>query len=530
MESLTWSLRDPGLTALQRCGIGAMALTLRAAADLGHDLAPLVGSFDNDNESVVLGWPEDSCAREALSKLIEFAWQARQPTTEDGLGVLYLPQVHTGAARDSYPSRLVENNGILSTFLQHPRVQPKTKPATRQRIDIDDERHYEVVFVEPKGSLKYVADFSGKLFDSNGAPRAVVALSQFIVPGGTARHGGEESWEGSAIEAIPLFFAPTVCFYLRAQSFSWVVAVPDISDLAEFVDIRPMVRLSWKEAEIRSLADAGLRVAVAYRTQTPARRLGLTGLEIMRVGKVAWNRQNVRAESYRLRPSGPELDAFEIVLRHLPNRYRARKDGDGGFFSVPTPRGCISENLAAGKYWYRALFDVPREDREEVKAARKDNESAERAWFRLLGSERNALIAITKEMPMEADQELDRLFMDAIHEAMKRRFAQEAEHAKRGSRSVYDRWDDVIESERRRLGRSNTRSTLRTTLAEFFANAGGSATLRENALDIWSFIDAPETWRRARDLALLSLVTYQGKRREQSDEEGEPTASASRDN
>ena len=502
MESLTWSLRDPGLTALERCGIGAMALTLRAAADLGHDLAPLAGSFDN--ESVVLSWPEDSCARDALSKLIEFAWQARQPTTEDGLGVLYLPQVHTGAARDSYTSRLVENNGILATFLQHQKSQPKTKRA-RQRIDIDDERHYEVVFQEAKGSLKYVADFSGKLFDRHGAPREVVALSQFIMPGGTARHGGEESWEGSAVEAIPLFFAPTVCFYFRAQSFSWVIAVPDISDLAEFVDIRPMVRLGWKEAEVRSLADAGLRVAVAYRTQTPARRLRLTGLEIMRVGKVAWNRQNVRAESYRLRPSGPELDAFEIVLRHLPNRYRARKDGDGGFFSVPTPRVCISYNLAAGRYWYRALFDVPREDREEVKAARRDNESAERAWFRLLGSERDALIAIAKEMPMDADQELDRLFMDGIHEAMKRRFAEEWEYAKtRGSRSGSQRCRDVVESERRRLGRSNTRSTLRTTLAEFFANAGGSATLQENALDIWSFIDAPETWRRARDLALLA--------------------------
>ena len=510
MAELNWSVGESGLTAFDRCGIGAMAASIDAADCLGVDLAPLDASFDSN--SVVLRWPDDVAPREALSKLIEFAWQARQPSNPEGLGVLYLPAVHRGSAKDAYPDRLLENNGILSTFLQHPRIQPKTKPPTRQRIELDEGRYVEVSFKEPKTTLKYVCGFSRKLFGRNGAMKSRIDLSQFIMPGGTARHGGEESWTGSAVQAIPLFFAPIGCFFLRAQQFSWVIVVPDVSDVAEFVRARHLVSIGWKEAEVRSLEDAGLRVAVAYRTQAKTRHLALRGIEVLRVGAVAWNKQTVRSSFCRLHLGIEELDEFETVLRHLPNCYRARKDGDGGFISVPTPRGRISANLAHGHYWYQSLFDIPKEDRREVKNQSQSNESEERAWFRLVGYERRALTAIAEELPMDADRELDRRFMHAMYEAMARRFGQEAEYAARGARSVSDRWEDFLESSRRLFGRSNTRSTLRTALAAFFADAGGSHTLRENAQAIWAFIDSPATWRRARDLALFSLVTYQAKK------------------
>ena len=510
MAELTWSIGVPGLTALERCGIGAMAATIYAAERDGFNLTPLEASFDRD--SVMLRWPDDDEPRDALTRLIEFAWQARQPTSPEGLGILYLPAVHRGAARDAYPDRLLENNGILSTFLQHRRSQPTTSPPLRQWIELGKERSVEVRFVESKTKLKYVADFSEKLFGREGGPKTRVELAQFIMPGGTARHGGEKSWTGSAVRAIPLFFAPIGCFFLRAQQLSWVVVVPDVSDLEMFASIRPCVRIGWREAEVRSLEDAGLRVAVAYRTQTQTRRLSLRGLEVLRVGRVAWHRQQtVRSHFCRLRPGTEELDEFERVLRHLPNRYVARNDGAGGFITVPTPRGRISANLAHGRYWYRSLFDVAKEDLEYVKRASRDSESEERAWFRLVGYERRALIAIAEELQMNADRELDRLFRQAIHEAMARRFRKEAEFAERGARSVHERWEDFRESSRRLFSRSNTRSTIRTALAGFFADAGSSQTLRENAQAIWAFIDSPATWRRARDLTLFSLVTYQGR-------------------
>ena len=523
MAELTWSVTAPGLNALERCGLGAMAATIDAADHGEFDLTPLDASFDRD--SVVLSWPDDIPARCALEKLIKFAWKARQSTSTDGLGVLYLPAIHRGSARDSYLERLLENNGVLSTFLQHPRSQPKTRPPTRRTIELEEGRSIEVVFVEPKTDIKYPSAFSAKLFDRTGNVKPRVDLAQFIMPGGTARHGGEKSWTGSAIRAIPLFFAPIGCFFMRAQEFSWVVVVPDVSDLATFARVRPLVHIDWKDAEVRSLEDAGLRVAVAYRTQSQTRRLALTGIEVMRVGRVAWNKQQaVRSHFCRVRPGSEELAKFEKVLEHLPNRCQARNDGEGGFISVPTPRGRVSENIVRGDYWYRSLFDIPKEDREEVRRQRNKNESEERAWFRLVSYERKALAAIAKELPMNADQELDQLFREAIHEAMAQRFRQEAEYAKRGSRSREKRWADFLESSRRLFSRSNTRSTLRTALTGFFADAGGSRTLRESAQAIWAFIDSPATWRRARDLALFSLVTYQARAEPEDGDETDDVA------
>ena len=507
MAELSWCVGASGLTALERCGLGAMAATIDAADREGFDLTPLDASFDHD--SVALCWPDKIPARDALAKLVGFAWQARQSTSPDGLGVLYLPAVHRGAAKDSYPDRLLENSGILSTFLQHSRSQPKTRPPTRQTIELEEARSIELRFVEPKTTLKYVSSFSRELFGRTGNFKSRVDLAQFIMPGGTARHGGEKSWTGSAVRAIPLFFAPIGCFFLRAQEFSWVVVVPDVSDLVTFARVRPFVSLGWRDAEVRSLEDAGLRVAVAYRTQSQTRRLALRGLEVLRIGRVAWHRQQVRSHFCRVHPGTEELDEFEKVLRHLPNRYRARKDGEGSFVSVPTPRGRIATNVAHGHYWYRSLFDIPKEERAELKNLSRRNESEERAWFRLIGYERKPLTVIAEELSMEADHDLDRLFREAIHEAMARRFRQEADYAKRGTRSVQDRWKDFLESSRRLFSRSNTRSTLRTALTGFFADAGGSNTLREHAQAIWKFIDSPATWRRARDLALFSLVTYQ---------------------
>ena len=289
---------------------------------------------------------DDVPARDALAKLLDFGWQAREP--QEGLGVLYLPAIHKGSAKDNYSERLLENNGILSTFLQHPRIQPKVKPFSRS-IKFEDDREISVQVMESKTKLAYVSDFRKKLFTAKGKRKASVGLSQYIMPGATARHGGERSWTGSVARTLPLFFAPIGCFFLRAQQFSWIVVVPDIVDLQGFASTLSVVSVGWKEAEVRSLEDAGLRVAVAYRTQTTQRRLPLRVLEVIRVRNVAWNpRQKVRSHFCRLHPVQNELEEFEIVLRHLSNRYRAKKDERGHFCGGADPPRANRGQLGTG--------------------------------------------------------------------------------------------------------------------------------------------------------------------------------------
>lgn len=516
MGRLSWSLADPELDLLGRVGLAAIALALDAAKETGHDLKPLEGRFDATN--LELAWPDDVSDQGALSPLIEWAWQTRgAPAGQDpgeGMGILYLPGVHRGDARDDSTQRLVEHSGILSTFVQHPNTQPKTKPKTLEART--DERVIQLRYVEPKKRLAYVNEFSKKLFLREALRNGRVSFSSFLRPGATARYRGEDSWAGSAVEAIPLLCAPTTCFYLQLRGKDWVVVAPDPGNLEEFVRLRPAVALSQREARAASEADAAIRVLVAIRTRSAVRQLerqlGATQeCMVMRVGAVGWNRQSVRNRAFRLRPTEEMLDAFECLERRLANRLRERAEDGSAFVVVPSPRGVVAENLVDGAYWYRNLFDVPAGLRDQVEKNRRAGESSQRAWFRWVRAYKKEIVALMGDMQKlepERTRDRDAAFSKAFHSALRSLYGREAAQATRGSRSVTDRLEDRTEKIRRELARAQTRQHVRAALAELFAEAGRSREIQDHGDEIWLFIDDARDWRRARDLSLLCLATY----------------------
>ena len=477
MGRLIWSLADPQLDALGRVGLGAIALALDAAAAMGHKLAPLHGAVSATE--LTLSWPDDLADQQALTPLIRWAWQARGAPTgqppEEGLGVLYLPGIHRADDRDNLTERLVEHSGILSTFLQHPRTQRKSKLRVAEaRIE---DRVLPLKYVEPVTEIAYVREFLAGLFRRQSLRTGRVEFSSFLRPGATTRYPGEGSWTGTVQEAIPLLFAPTACFYLHLGGADWAIITPDPVNLQEFVRVRPLVSLSNRAMLAASAVDAGFRVLLAMRAHAPIRALkrrdaAALECQVMRVGKVPWNRQNVRNRSLRMRPTEEALSAFECVERHLPNEIIDRKVEAGVFVRVPSPRAAIAENLASGRYWYCDLLDVPHALRQQLDQSRQKGESPERIWFRWIRyyQEQLTKLATDLETTMREDSsDIDSVFQDAFHAALRSLYGREAEQAHRGSRSVLDRLDDRTEQIRRALARSQTRHHLRATLAEIFA-------------------------------------------------------------
>jgi CRISPR-associated protein Cas8a1/Csx13 len=91
-------------------------------------------------------------------------------------------------------------------------------------------------------------------------------------------------------------------------------------------------------------------------------------------------------------------------------------------------------------------------------------------------------------------------------------YAQEAQAVERGgSRKVEDRLDDLNEDIRRSLMRAKTRVLLRGYLTELFAKGGRQPIVVQNRTAIWNLMNHPYDWKKARDLALLGLATYQSK-------------------
>jgi CRISPR-associated protein Cas8a1/Csx13 len=110
------------------------------------------------------------------------------------------------------------------------------------------------------------------------------------------------------------------------------------------------------------------------------------------------------------------------------------------------------------------------------------------------------------------DKESERYFIEAFWSVLGSLYAQEGKAVERGgSRKIEERFDDLNEEIRRSLMRAKTRVLLRGYLSEFFAKGGRQPVVAQNRETIWNLIDHPYDWKKARDLALLALVTYQAK-------------------
>lgn len=117
-------------------------------------------------------------------------------------------------------------------------------------------------------------------------------------------------------------------------------------------------------------------------------------------------------------------------------------------------------------------------------------------------------MALTKEEPMWDSRE-EQSLVSIFHSTL-RRFLDKEEQAlsRGGSRTLRDRWENRVDKIRRDLMRGKTMIMARKLIIELFAEGGGSKDLTENKEMIWRLVNHPQHWKKARDLALLALVTF----------------------
>ncbi len=100
-------------------------------------------------------------------------------------------------------------------------------------------------------------------------------------------------------------------------------------------------------------------------------------------------------------------------------------------------------------------------------------------------------------------------FVSIFHAALRRLLDREGKSLSRGgSRNLFDRWEDKVETIRRDLMHAKTLPLTRKFIVEFLAESGGNKDLSESRMSIWRFINHPSDWKKMRDLALLALVTF----------------------
>lgn len=485
---LSIGLFEPGMTQLHRVGLSGLYMTLSMIKDklcvdnTGWDLEP---------DRITLYWQEKG--------QVFFNDLFNRSFLIDPNGLI------TFSAHTVHPmgdiERLQLHQSILNTFLQHGKTRKLGKNPITLNFNIDDKQ----ITRQLRPATFYRHQEAAKLLFKNGNNlQSAVDLAGWLFPGGTVRHVGyttQTKLTEKPGNFLCLLYAPVASLYYRLihlgpdgkydKRSNTALVLPHITDMEAYSRCyRRYLSSPVERMCADGLRDAGLMALVTLRAEDSMEELGVNGCTMITMGNVTWSKQQkTRTSVYTLENTNENtLNLFQVAEACLKNRPVVKGDN---FFIMPSlSRGLISDNIAAGQHWYSGFSSL-------MKSKKVANN---------LGFEKGGLSEMIKESPWP--HEADKLFVEAVHEAIRRRYGALASQAKkRGVAIMFDR-----EYERLRVGLTRVKNAqmLRAELAELFSRSGSNKVLQEKWRELLSLFTG-EDWQRARDLVFLALASYKGK-------------------
>lgn len=509
--SLELNLFAPGMTALHKAGLAGLWMTLDR---FDRDRIRLPGgSWTLADRSVKLEWsgkPETffkALFKESFkldrNKLVWFA-------------------AH-GNPVDNLQHAVMLQEAFLGTFLQHGktrnrRVDPSDKATGSISVDVDETpiaRSYRKVYSYPHQVAQTDLIHRGAL--------RVSKLVGWHYPGGAVRHSASGFAKDTALEEpaerlLPLIFAPIGVIYFRVRRQGegvrpqYAIAVPEIDDLRLYARARAsFLKHGIADLMVSGTAEAGWRVLATLEARKLLGQLSAPACRVISFGIVPWSKQQkTRVELFNVRAGNAEaLRAFRICQQAFEAKLIRPANGEP-FLVTPQTPGFIARNLAEHRAWYSGFADFVMADSGQ-KA--RDGERL-LMWHVITRNERGGLF---KMVDQAINDESAQIFVRACHEAWRRRLGQLGERARREGASFVDLARREFERQRVEFSRCKNAATLRETITDFWARAGGAVPeLAGGWTKILPFLGERE-WRTARDLALLALASYQPATREEGE-------------
>jgi CRISPR-associated protein Cas8a1/Csx13 len=539
-DHLTMTLFAPGMSFMHRAGLGGLACTLNAMkqqfnnglltknqlpASFVGDTPPWV--INHETITVNFGAPEN--AGEYLKKLFAFAFAIRKD------GLISLPGQFNSEPQAAVLADL--QAGFTLTFLQHGRVRSLAKELTTATYAAEGDAapclvvQYKACsyFKHQKGWEEFI-DKKGCLTSSG------LKVDGPLSPGTVVRHvafTGDTGAEDPPERMLPLYFALVGCLSLPVNRGVAALLVPEVTDLTEFVYDRPaMTPTTATECQIANAADAAFRAQV--RVRRSARRTAevksrarksiagstLPGCYAMTFTPTPWaSQQKSRVATIHVPPGDDDvLDRYERAAQHLPGRIvvRTKKETTGkgkqkvvtekqeSFRADSIVRPLIAENLALGKKWYAGF----------IKLMTKTNPATDKPYRDQLQFERKGLHDMIDDEKMW-DEAGEHFVVQAVHEAMRGRYAQIADENKGNTAAMRNRFGGEYDKWRLAFSGSKTPDQFRKALCDLFSRAGRNSVLQKQWQDVLPMLRV-NNWQHARDLALLALCSYQGRKEEDS--------------
>jgi CRISPR-associated protein Cas8a1/Csx13 len=506
---MTLKLNAPGMTSLHKAGLAGLFMTLRAFDETKQKIKGL--EWKLGPTQVMLTWQDDEL-RDAFEDLINNSF-----FLDDGFIRLKGLEISKPPTVDQ---KHLLHTALLNSFLQFGPHRPTGSKITLT-YEVDDRKFWIKDFAPIK---KFRHQFAVSDFvNDDGHFKELIEAAGWLYPGGGQRHvvHSDTKLNEPTKLALALLFAPIGVLYYAIRSRAkgrkarLAMLVPEVKDLGLYAEIRQaFARQGAFELTASSASDAALRMLTTIEANRTSNAFAqfVDGSFVCRVitfGIVSWNEKQKSRTYTRSIFSGhlPGFQNYQKAAAIFKNRWQlvsAKYDRKGNqteperyFVTTFSAREFIADNIALGNDWYHALANYlsNKEVREQLQFERKElYEMVETASY---------------------GDESERLFIHVCHESWRRRLGKLGQRATSENANFSGLVKKESEKLRTSLARCKNSETLRQTVVDFWSRAGANELLRGEGLARLLPLFAEDNWKKARDLALLALISYQPQNKEE---------------
>lgn len=498
---MTLKLNAPGMTSLHKAGLAGLYMTLQAFEETKQEIKGLM--WELGPSQISLDW-DDEALKLAFEELVRKSFWV-----DDGF-------IRLKGLEISGPPKVDQKHqlytALINSFLQFGPHRPTDAKRTLT-YDVDNHPLWIRDFAPIKSFRHQTA--AADFIDEKGRFKNSIEAAGWLYPGAGQRHVvfGDTRLNESLELALALLFAPVGVIYYTIKSYAkgrktrLAMIVPNIEDLAIYSEVRQaFALLSVSELTASSSSDAALRMLVTIAGNKDINKLAEVFGEgaicrVVTFGIVSWNEKQKSRTYARSVLSGQlrSFDNYKVADATFPNRWQkiqAKRDRRGNqvepersFVTTFSAREFIADNIALGKSWYDGIANhlANRESREQLQYERKE--------------------LFTMVRTASFDDETERLFIDVCQESWRRRLGKLGQRAISEHTSFIGLANKEAERLRTSLTRCKNADSLRGTVVDFWARAGANQLLQGKGLS--SLLPLFTDWKRARDLALLALISYQ---------------------
>lgn len=494
MTELVLSIFDSNTLLPHRAGIAGLALAWKWIESTNPQHPLIQGEVTED--AVKLHW--EGRDQEAIQWLLDQTYQIND-------GLLIAPALNLDEQ-----GCFTFNQGLLTSFLQHSQqrnfVEDSSKPRQgKKKFYKTRTLNFAIEPDRPEISVSYtILDScyyteSGKLSKafSSGKPE----VKTQILP------GLEECFVNGVYTQSPkyflaLLFLPLACGYYQLPSINSkgrsAIVIPEVQNLTEWVKLRrklPSKTYSnfgspYGKFRASSAGESALRFLLDERQLDDSNLFKVNYCEAYQLGSQPWNANQfyIKQAIYRVPLKDYALNLYRIAYQNLQPRLRPRQDDEGVWLPESKALAWISDNLISDQAWYSGFFEF-------------------RKATTIYPEDRRGLVVMTEHLTPD-----ERILFDAVQGAFKKYRGQQIDQAKRQNRQPD--WEQITNKVIYRLQRPSTQQGFSKALVEFLSQFRSKAALSSGSQIFW-WLHQEANWRKARDLTLLAIATYQGQSQEE---------------